>query len=78
MSHGPGSGVPFMLRLVFPNRGKQETAASLVRSLKRRDQRDLQHLQNSDERTQGHIYHKRRKWKCRKCGRVRMQEQKSA
>jgi hypothetical protein len=24
----------------------------------------------------GHIYHKRRKWKCRKCGRVRMQEQK--
>ena len=26
----------------------------------------------------GHIYHKKRKWKCRKCGRVRMQEQKSA
>jgi hypothetical protein len=25
----------------------------------------------------GHIYHKKRKWKCRKCGRVRMQEQKS-
>jgi len=24
----------------------------------------------------GHIYHKKRKWKCRKCGRVRMQAQK--
>jgi len=24
----------------------------------------------------GHIYHKKRKWKCPKCGRVRMQEQK--
>ena len=23
----------------------------------------------------GHIYHKRRKWKCRKCGRVSMQGQ---
>ena len=26
----------------------------------------------------GHIYHKRRKWKCHRCGRVRMQEQKTA
>jgi len=26
----------------------------------------------------GHIYHKKRKWKCRKCGRVKMQGQKSA
>jgi transposase-like protein len=25
----------------------------------------------------GHIYHKKRKWKCPKCGRVRMQDQKS-
>jgi len=24
----------------------------------------------------GHIYHKKRKWKCPKCGRVRMQELK--
>jgi transposase-like protein len=24
----------------------------------------------------GHIYHKKRKWKCPKCGRVRMQEHK--
>jgi len=23
----------------------------------------------------GHIYHKKRKWKCRKCGKVKMQEQ---
>ena len=23
----------------------------------------------------GHIYHKKRKWKCPKCGRVRMQMQ---
>jgi hypothetical protein len=25
----------------------------------------------------GHIYHKKRKWKCPKCRRVRMQEPKS-
>ena len=25
----------------------------------------------------GHIYHKKRKWKCSKCGKVRMQEHKS-
>ena len=24
----------------------------------------------------GHIYHKKRKWKCPRCNRVRMQEQK--
>jgi transposase-like protein len=24
----------------------------------------------------GHIYHKKRKWKCAKCGRARMQSQK--
>jgi len=24
----------------------------------------------------GHIYHKQRKWKCPKCGKVRMQKQK--
>jgi hypothetical protein len=24
----------------------------------------------------GHIYHKRRKWKCPKCDKVRMQKQK--
>ena len=25
----------------------------------------------------GHIYHKKRKWKCPKCGKVRMQAHKS-
>jgi hypothetical protein len=25
----------------------------------------------------GHIYHKKRKWKCPQCNRVRMQEQKA-
>jgi len=25
----------------------------------------------------GHIYHKKRKWKCPKCGKVRMQDQRS-
>jgi predicted RNA-binding Zn-ribbon protein involved in translation (DUF1610 family) len=25
----------------------------------------------------GHIYHKKRKWKCPKCGKVRMQAQKA-
>jgi len=35
------------------NRGKQEAAESIVRSLKRTDRRDLRHLQTSDERTQG-------------------------
>jgi hypothetical protein len=25
----------------------------------------------------GHIYHKKRKWKCLKCNRVKMQEPKS-
>jgi len=24
----------------------------------------------------GHIYHKQRKWKCPKCGKIRMQKQK--
>ena len=24
----------------------------------------------------GHIYHKQRKWKCSKCGKIRMQKQK--
>jgi transposase-like protein len=27
--------------------------------------------------TKGHIYHKKRKWRCPKCNRVRMQEPKS-
>jgi hypothetical protein len=26
----------------------------------------------------GHIYHKKRKWKCPRCNRVRMQEQSAA
>jgi hypothetical protein len=26
----------------------------------------------------GHIYHKKRKWKCPRCNRVRMQEQPAA
>jgi hypothetical protein len=25
----------------------------------------------------GHVYHKQRKWKCRKCGKVRMQKSKA-